>query len=84
MARATVRKELSSQSDSCKRCHEDIYNQWFGSAHHFSSFNNQWYRKSIEYMQETMGAKPSKWCGGCHDSPHFQVIPPSVIPRLSS
>jgi len=28
------------ESDSCKRCHEDIYNQWFSSAHHFSSFNN--------------------------------------------
>ena len=55
------------ESDSCKRCHADIYNQWFSSAHHFSSFNNQWYRKSIEYMQDTVGTKPSKWCGGCHD-----------------
>ena len=55
------------ESDSCKRCHEDIYNQWFSSAHHFSSFNNQWYRKSIEYMQDTVGTQPSKWCGGCHD-----------------
>jgi tetratricopeptide (TPR) repeat protein len=55
------------ESDSCKRCHEDIYNQWNSSAHHFSSFNNQWYRKAIEYMQDTVGTKPSKWCGGCHD-----------------
>jgi tetratricopeptide (TPR) repeat protein len=55
------------ESDSCKRCHEDIYNQWNSSAHHFSSFNNQWYRKSIEYMQDRVGTKPSKWCGGCHD-----------------
>jgi tetratricopeptide (TPR) repeat protein len=55
------------ESDSCKRCHQDIYNQWFSSAHHFSSFNNQWYRKSIEYMQDTIGTQPSKWCGGCHD-----------------
>jgi Cytochrome c554 and c-prime len=55
------------ESDSCKRCHEDVYNQWFSSAHHFSSFNNQWYRKSIEYMQDTIGTQPSKWCGGCHD-----------------
>jgi tetratricopeptide (TPR) repeat protein len=55
------------ESDSCKRCHEDIYNQWFSSAHHFSSFNNQWYRKAIEYMQDTVGTQPSKWCGGCHD-----------------
>ena len=55
------------ESDSCKRCHQDVYNQWYSSAHHFSSFNNQWYRKSIEYMQDTIGTKPSKWCGGCHD-----------------
>jgi tetratricopeptide (TPR) repeat protein len=55
------------ESDSCKRCHQDIYDQWFSSAHHLSSFNNQWYRKSIEYMQDTIGTKPSKWCGGCHD-----------------
>jgi len=55
------------ESDSCKRCHEDVYNQWFSSAHHFSSFNNQWYRKSIEYMQDVQGTKPSKWCAGCHD-----------------
>ena len=55
------------ESQACKRCHEDIYKQWFSSAHHFSSFNNQWYRKSIEYMQDTVGTTPSKWCGGCHD-----------------
>src|SRR5579864_600349 len=55
------------ESESCKRCHADIYNQWNSSAHHFSSFNNQWYRKSIEYMQDVVGTKPSKWCGGCHD-----------------
>ncbi|MBV9624521.1 MAG: hypothetical protein JOZ14_11130, partial [Acidobacteria bacterium] len=55
------------ESDSCQRCHADIYRQWFSSAHHFSSFNNQWYRKSIEYMQDRVGTKPSKWCGGCHD-----------------
>ncbi len=55
------------ESSSCKRCHQDIYNQWFSSSHHFSSFNNQWYRKSIEYMQDTVGTRPSKWCGGCHD-----------------
>ncbi len=55
------------ESESCKRCHQDIYNQWNSSAHHFSSFNNQWYRKSVEYMQDVVGTRPSKWCGGCHD-----------------
>ena len=55
------------QSQACERCHQDIYKQWNGSAHHFSSFNNQWYRKSIEYMQDVAGVKSSKWCAGCHD-----------------
>ena len=55
------------ESESCQRCHNDIYQQWSSSAHHLSSFNNQWYRKSIEYMQDVVGTKPSKWCGGCHD-----------------
>ena len=55
------------QSQACERCHEDIYKQWYSSAHHFSSFNNQWYRKSIEYMQDVAGVKSSKWCAGCHD-----------------
>ncbi|HXJ04593.1 MAG TPA: tetratricopeptide repeat protein [Candidatus Acidoferrum sp.] len=55
------------QSQACERCHEDIYKEWYSSMHHFSSFNNQWYRKSIEYMQDVVGVKPSRWCAGCHD-----------------
>ncbi|HLZ91244.1 MAG TPA: tetratricopeptide repeat protein [Candidatus Acidoferrum sp.] len=55
------------QSEACQRCHADIYKQWYSSAHHFSSFNNQWYRKSIEYMQSVAGVRASKWCAGCHD-----------------
>jgi tetratricopeptide (TPR) repeat protein len=55
------------QSEACQRCHADIYDQWNSSAHHFSSFNNQWYRKSVEYMQDAVGVRPSKWCAGCHD-----------------
>jgi len=55
------------KSDACQRCHADIYKQWDSSMHHFSSFNNQWYRKSVEYMQEVAGVRSSKWCAGCHD-----------------
>ena len=58
-------------SATCGKCHKDIYDQWNSSAHHFSSFNNQWYRKSIEYMQDVVGTKPSKWCAGCHDHAVF-------------
>ncbi len=58
-------------SASCGRCHQDVYRQWESSTHHLSSFNNQWYRKSIEYMQDVVGTKPSKWCAGCHDHAVF-------------
>jgi len=58
-------------AESCARCHRQIYEQWTSSAHHFSSFNNQWYRKSIEYMQDVIGTQPSKWCAGCHDHAVF-------------
>jgi tetratricopeptide (TPR) repeat protein len=62
-----IRSEFFMNSESCRRCHADIYDQWFSSMHHFASFNNQWYRKSIEYMQDTIGIKSSLWCAGCHD-----------------
>lgn len=58
-------------SERCGECHKDIYDQWNSSAHHFASFNNQFYRKSIEYMQDVVGSQPSKWCAGCHDHAVF-------------
>jgi Flp pilus assembly protein TadD len=59
------------ESKKCGECHRDIYEQWNSSAHHFASFNNQFYRKSVEYMQSVIGTKPSKWCAGCHDHAVF-------------
>ena len=58
-------------SEACGRCHKDIYEQWKSSMHHFGSFNNQFYRKAIEYMQSVVGTQPSKWCAGCHDHAVF-------------
>jgi tetratricopeptide (TPR) repeat protein len=70
-ARTVDGKPITSKffmdSKSCEQCHPDIYRQWYSSMHHFASFNNQWYRKAIEYMQDTVGIKPSLWCSGCHD-----------------
>ena len=63
----TIPAKFFMESQACQRCHRDIYEQWSSSAHRFSSFNNQWYRKSIEYMQDVVGVQPSKWCAGCHD-----------------
>jgi tetratricopeptide (TPR) repeat protein len=67
----TVPEDYFLDSATCKQCHQDIYNQWQSSTHHFSSFNNQWYRQSIVYMQEVAGVKSSRWCAGCHDAALF-------------
>jgi tetratricopeptide (TPR) repeat protein len=59
-------------SEACAQCHKEIYDQWNASSHHFASFNNQFYRKAIEYMQDTQGSpQGSKWCAGCHDHAVF-------------
>lgn len=64
-----IPSEFFLESQSCGRsgCHGDVTAQWDVSAHHLSSFNNQWYRKSIEYMQDVAGLNRPQWCAGCHD-----------------
>ncbi len=72
--------EFFTDNATCgqKGCHPDIYQQWQDSVHHLGSFNNQFYRKSIEYMQEVVGPKASKWCGGCHDMAILQTEMPGT------
>ncbi len=69
----TIPSDFFMKPDTCGKsgCHPDIYKQWQTSAHHLASFNNQWYRKAVEYMQDTVGTQPSKWCAGCHDHAMF-------------
>lgn len=66
-----VPEDYFMDSATCKQCHADIYKEWESSAHHFSSFNNQWYRQAIVYMQQVNGVQSSKWCAGCHDAALF-------------
>ena len=56
----------------CTRCHQDIYNNWFHSAHHFSSFNNPAYLYAVretrkKVMERDGTVQASRWCAGCHD-----------------
>jgi tetratricopeptide (TPR) repeat protein len=60
----------------CLKCHQDAYNGWFHSAHHFSSFNNPAYKFSVKETREVSLAhdgntKRSRWCAGCHDTVPF-------------
>ncbi|HJT79386.1 MAG TPA: multiheme c-type cytochrome, partial [Gemmataceae bacterium] len=82
LVRTNNGKFLSAQTmmmdDYCKKCHADIYNDWFHSAHHFSSFNNPAYLFSVREtrkvaMKRDGNTRASRWCAGCHD----------VVPFLS-
>ncbi len=39
-------------NEYCQECHPDSFHQWERSAHRFSSFNNPFYRKSVELMAD--------------------------------
>ncbi len=67
----TVPEDYFVDSAACKQCHAETYREWESSTHHFSSFNNQWYRQAIVYMQDVNGVQASKWCAGCHDAALF-------------
>ncbi len=62
-----VSADFIMESKACAKCHSEIYDEWKASMHHMSSFNNPFYRKSIEYMQPISGIQATKWCAGCHD-----------------
>ncbi|MFL5245933.1 MAG: multiheme c-type cytochrome [Gemmataceae bacterium] len=56
----------------CIKCHKDVYNDWFHSAHHFSSFNNPPYLFAVRETRKVALArdgnmKAARWCAGCHD-----------------
>jgi len=48
-------------------CHAEVTEQWEQSAHHFSSFNNPYYRKSVEIMLADNAVAKTRWCASCHD-----------------
>jgi tetratricopeptide (TPR) repeat protein len=60
----------------CMACHQDNYDGWFHSAHHFSSFNNEPYLFSVRETRQVSLArdgsvKAARWCAGCHDPVPF-------------
>jgi tetratricopeptide (TPR) repeat protein len=63
------------KDEYCMQCHQDIYQQHFHSAHHFSSFNNPPYRFSVRNSRKIVDEhgvpRASRWCAGCHDPVPF-------------
>jgi tetratricopeptide (TPR) repeat protein len=68
--------ETLMMDEYCQECHEDAYEGWFHSAHHFGSFNNPAYLFSIREtravaLERDGNVKASRWCAGCHDPVPF-------------
>lgn len=59
--------EVLNQSQNCKECHSDFFEQWQSSVHHNSSFNNIFYKKTFQLMEKEVGFEKTEFCGGCHD-----------------
>jgi len=57
------------RSDRCgtSGCHPDIYTQWQQSVHRLSSFNNPFYKSSVDYLMSSSDSTTVRWCAGCHD-----------------
>lgn len=60
----------------CTKCHGDVANDHFHSAHKFSSFNNPAYLFSVRETRKVAkdrdgDVKASRWCAGCHDPVPF-------------
>ena len=60
----------------CQKCHADVFEDHFHSAHKFSSFNNPAYlfsvRETRKVSRERDGnVRASRWCAGCHDPVPF-------------
>ena len=64
-----LKAESINRSERCGTagCHPDIYAQWSQSAHRFSSFNNPFYKASVDYLVSTSDSTTVRWCGSCHD-----------------
>ena len=56
-----------AKTDDCADCHADIASHWAHSAHAYASFDNPWYRASIDQFRAERGKKESRFCAGCHD-----------------
>jgi tetratricopeptide (TPR) repeat protein len=55
------------RTEDCAACHQEIAASWASSAHARSSFDNPFYRASIERFRAARGEEASRFCAGCHD-----------------
>jgi len=71
-----IPQHVLMNDEYCKKCHQDVYDDWFHSAHHFSSFNNPAYLYAVRETRKVSlerdgNVHASRFCAGCHDPVPF-------------
>ena len=71
-----IPQHVLMNDEYCKKCHQDIYDDWFHSAHHFSSFNNPAYLYAVRETRKVSldrdgNVHAARFCAGCHDPVPF-------------
>ncbi len=71
-----ISEESMLMDEYCLKCHQDAYEGWFHSSHHFSSFNNKAYLFSVRETRQVAlkrdgDMRAARWCAGCHDPVPF-------------
>ncbi len=56
-----------AKTDDCASCHADVAAHWTNSVHANASFDNPWYRASVDEFRDERGKAESRFCAGCHD-----------------
>ena len=76
-------REAFAEVEACAGCHPQAAAGWAGSAHAHASFDNPWYRASVESIRDEVGTPASRHCAGCHDPALLlaQALDDEVDPR---
>jgi len=67
VAPTTIDVARLAKVDDCASCHADVASHWMHSVHAYASFDNPWYRASVDEFREERGKRESRFCAGCHD-----------------
>lgn len=59
--------EALADVQTCAGCHPAQAAEWRSSAHAFASFDNPWYRQSVDALADDAGHLATRHCAGCHD-----------------
>jgi tetratricopeptide (TPR) repeat protein len=56
-----------AKTDDCVSCHADVASHWESSIHAYASFDNPWYRASVDEFRRERSREESRFCAGFHD-----------------